>query len=586
MAISELPLTERITRIKGVLFRYLSLFSSIIGIAALAILLVYVTIDAFDLTNASLEWFVIYFATLILPIIAFFLYCANDRTLTRNTILILLLGPPLMYVLLEGIAIAIQPISRFSWYLAYLFFILIPLTAYVAYNGSRKELGHIALNALGRILGGIAIGAALLIFITVFDTRLWFLAYTLGVFPATALLLTKQHHRLTHTISLGAIILLTGLILAVYLRPILQTYPATFLILLWTIAIPITIGVSFLATSEPNSRRLVYLNTLVLTILTGLSIVSQQFGLPPKHVLVLLVPIGILATTHAYQTLANNKPTIGLLLPLLIVTGFISGYILVNLTGVQAPNPWLDLGFLTNPPSRTPSEAGLFPAIIGSVLIIVLVALVSFIIGVGTAIFLEEYTTNSGYIGFISRVIQVNIANLAAVPSVVYGLLGLALFANLLGFGIGTVVTAAATLSLLILPITIIAAQEAIRSVPNDLRNGAYALGSTQWQTTRNVVLPEALPGILTGTILSLGRAIGETAPLIMIGAPTTVFQAPSGIWARASAMPMQIFVWADFPQPEFRYGVVAAGVFTLLLVLLSINATAIIIRSKAETPT
>lgn len=586
MATSELPLAERITRIKGVVFQYLSLFASIVGIAALAILLVYVTIDAFDLTNASLEWFAIYFTTLILPLIAFFLYSANDRTLTRNTLITLLAGPLVVYALLRGIAVLIQPISRFSWYLAYLFFILIPVTTFVGYIGSQHEPGRVGIRILGRILGGIAIGAAFLIFITVFDTRLWFLAYTLAILPATTLIFTKKYHNLSYTTTIGTAILLTGLLLATYLRPILQTYPTPFLIHLWTIAIPFTIAVSLFANPDPDSRRLLYLNTIVLALLTALSFIASHFGIQPHYPLIVLVPIGILATTYSYKTITTHQTPLGLLLPLIIITGLITSYLLVDITGVQAPNPWLDSGFLTSAPSRTPTEAGLFPAIIGSVLIIVLVAIASFIIGVGAAIFLEEYTTNSGYIGMVSRIIQVNIANLAAVPSVVYGLLGLALFANMLGFGIGTVVTAAATLSLLILPITIIAAQEAIRSVPNDLRNGAYALGSTQWQTTRNVVLPEALPGILTGTILSLGRAIGETAPLIMIGAPTTVFQAPTGIWSRASAMPMQIFVWADFPQPEFRYGVVAAGVFTLLLVLLSINATAIIIRSKAEQPT
>ena len=171
----------------------------------------------------------------------------------------------------------------------------------------------------------------------------------------------------------------------------------------------------------------------------------------------------------------------------------------------------------------------------------------------------------------------------AAVPSVVYGLLGLGLFANLLGLGLGTAVTAALTLSLLILPITVVSAQEAIRSVPDELRRGSDAMGATRWQTTKNVVLPEALPGIFTGVILSLGRAIGETAPLIMIGAASTVFNAPNSIWSKLSAMPMQIFVWSDLPQDGFRYGTVAAGVVTLLIVLLSMNATAIILRNRSE---
>jgi len=273
----------------------------------------------------------------------------------------------------------------------------------------------------------------------------------------------------------------------------------------------------------------------------------------------------------------------GLALPILLGGGALAGAAIVGAFGFAAPDPWIDPGFVTEAPSRNAVDAGLYPAIVGSVIIIAIVALLSFILGVGAAVFLEEYTSGTGVVGTITRIIQINIANLAAVPSVVYGLLGLGLFANLLGFGYGTAVTASLTLSLLILPITVISAQEAIRSVPNDLRQASYGMGATRWQTTKNVVLPEALPGILTGTILALGRAIGETAPLIMIGAATTVFSAPSNIWSGFSAMPMQIFAWSDFPQSEFRYGVVAAGVVTLLIVLLGMNATAIIFRNKAE---
>ncbi|MUW14740.1 phosphate ABC transporter permease PstA [Halorubrum sp. CBA1125] len=274
---------------------------------------------------------------------------------------------------------------------------------------------------------------------------------------------------------------------------------------------------------------------------------------------------------------------VGLGLPLLLGVGVIAGALIVEAWGVPAPDPWLDANYVTEAPSTTAAEAGLYPAIVGSVIIIALVAVLSFVLGVGTSVFLEEYTAESGIVGSLTRLLQVNIANLAAIPSVVYGLLGLGLFANLLGLGYGTAVTASLTLSLLILPITIISAQEAIRSVPDDLRRGSDAMGATRWQTTKNVVLPEALPGILTGTILALGRAIGETAPLIMIGAATTVFSAPNSLFSRFSAMPMQIYAWANYPQAEFRYGVVAAGVITLLIVLIGMNGTAILLRNRAE---
>jgi phosphate transport system permease protein len=287
--------------------------------------------------------------------------------------------------------------------------------------------------------------------------------------------------------------------------------------------------------------------------------------------------------TYLHDVFESEKGRIGVLFPLLVGGGALLGAAIVGTLGIPGPDPWLDPGYVTSAPSRNAVDAGLYPAIVGSVIIIAMVAVLSFVLGVGAAVFLEEYTADSGIVGSITRVIQINIANLAAVPSVVYGLLGLGLFANLLGFGFGTAVTAALTLSLLILPITVISAQEAVRAVPDEFRQGSYAMGATRWQTTKKVVLPEAMPGILTGTILALGRAIGETAPLIMIGAATTVFSAPNDVWSRFSAMPMQIFAWSDFPQAEFRYGVVAAGVVTLLVVLLGMNATAIIVRNRME---
>lgn len=241
---------------------------------------------------------------------------------------------------------------------------------------------------------------------------------------------------------------------------------------------------------------------------------------------------------------------------------------------------WLNWGFLTGMPSFSdPYEAGFFPAIVGSVALMVLIALITFPLGVGAAIYLEEYASD----GYLTRFIQLNIANLAGVPSVVYGLLGLGLFVGLLNIGFGTLLVAGFTVGLLILPIVIISAQEAIRSVPDSQRQASYGMGATKWQTIRNVVLPRAMPGILTGTILALGRAIGETAPLIMIGAPTAVFGVPNSLLSKISAMPMQIYTWADQPEMEFQYGVVAAGVVTLLIILLSINSIAILIRNRYQ---
>ncbi|AGB16694.1 phosphate ABC transporter, permease protein PstA [Halovivax ruber XH-70] len=243
---------------------------------------------------------------------------------------------------------------------------------------------------------------------------------------------------------------------------------------------------------------------------------------------------------------------------------------------------WLDWGFLTSPPHPFPEQAGFLPAIVGSIAIMLLIALITFPLGVGAAVYLEEYASD----GPLTTFIQLNIANLAGVPSIVYGLLGLGLFVGMLDIGYGSVIAAAFTVGLLILPIVIISAQEAIRAVPDSQRQASYGMGATKWQTIRSVVLPRAMPGIMTGTILALGRAIGETAPLIMIAAPTTVFGVPTGLLSKVSAMPLQIYNWASYPQQAFQYGVVAAGVVTLLVILLTINSIAIVIRNRFERST
>ena len=265
----------------------------------------------------------------------------------------------------------------------------------------------------------------------------------------------------------------------------------------------------------------------------------------------------------------------------IVSLGVLLVYVAIDAFALFEPDvsAWLDVEFLTNPPHPDPFQAGFYPAIVGSIALMIVIALVTFPLGVGAAVYLEEYASD----GPLTRFVQVNVANLAGVPSVVYGLLGLGLFVGLLNLGFGTLLVAGFTVSLLVLPIVIISAQEAIRAVPDSQRQASYGMGATKWQTIRNVVLPRSLPGILTGTILALGRAIGETAPLIMIGAPTTVFGAPNSLFSRISAMPMQIYTWAQYPQQEFQYGVVAAGVVTLLVLLLSINSIAIIVRNRYQ---
>jgi phosphate transport system permease protein len=228
-------------------------------------------------------------------------------------------------------------------------------------------------------------------------------------------------------------------------------------------------------------------------------------------------------------------------------------------------------------PSRHPDEAGILPAIVGSVGLVTLTALIAVPVGVGAALYLEEYADE----GWLAHLIEVNIANLAGVPSVIYGLLGLEIFVRLSAMG-QSILAGGCTLALLVLPIVIMAAREAIRTVPDELREAAYGLGATQWETIRHVVLPAALPGILTGTILSLSRAIGETAPLIVVGALTYMTFLPRGLDSPFTALPIQIFNWMSRPQEGFVVAA-AAGIIVLLTVMLLLNGLAIYLRDRFE---
>ena len=572
-----------VSRVRGIVFEYLSLGASVFGLVALGVLLVYVAIDAFDLTNASPKWLLTYFLTLVVPFLAFCLYSADDPDVTRRALGALGGGLVVVAALFTAIEAFVAPIPRLNWQLAYLFVVAAPVTAYLAYVGNGGRTGAVGFGLLGRLIGGAALGLAVGTLFLVFDPLLWFLAYTLGVFPAVGLYALGRIWGSPRVRTAGVLIGLFGLIVAVFLRDVLATYPSDLIIYLWTIAIPVA-AAGALAVADRGGRRVAALvGGVPLALATAGGFLAAGAGLPAPTVLLVLVLTGVPTAAFLSRVVDAGEGIAGLGLPLLLAAGAIVGALIVESLGVPAPDPWLDASFLTQAPSQTPSQAGLYPAIVGSVIIIAMVAVLSFALGVGTSVLLEEYTPDSGPLGTLTRILQVNVANLAAVPSVVYGLLGLGLFANLLGLGIGTAVTAALTLSLLILPITIISAQEAIRSVPDDLRRGSDAMGATRWQTTKNVVLPEAMPGIFTGTILALGRAIGETAPLIMIGAATTVFRAPNSLFSRFSAMPMQIYTWAGFPQADFRYGVVAAGVITLLIILIGMNGTAILLRNRAE---
>jgi len=233
--------------------------------------------------------------------------------------------------------------------------------------------------------------------------------------------------------------------------------------------------------------------------------------------------------------------------------------------------------FFTSAPSRYAHMAGIKVALLGTLWMMAFTVLFSFPIGVGAAIYLEEYAPRH----WLTRLIQINIANLTGVPSIVYGILGLALFVRALALE-RSILSGALTMSLLIMPIIIITTQEALRSVPLSLRQASYALGATRWQTIWHIVLPQAIPGILTGTILSLSRGIGETAPLIMVGALTYIAFTPASPLDPFTALPIQIFNWTARPQEEF-HGIAAAAIIVLLVTLLAMNAGAIYLRDRFQ---
>jgi phosphate transport system permease protein len=238
---------------------------------------------------------------------------------------------------------------------------------------------------------------------------------------------------------------------------------------------------------------------------------------------------------------------------------------------------WVDLVLLLEPPSAEPLEAGAKPAILATIYLGLLLIAFTVPIGVGTAIYLEEYANRERW---YNRFLEVNIQNLAGVPSIVYGILGLAFLVR--GIGIGRVLLAGAMiLTLLVLPTVIIAAREAIRAVPDSIRQGAYALGATKWQVVWRQVLPAAIPGIATGSILALSRALGETAPLLLVGALLYVPFNPT-LLGEFTALPVQIYQWVARPQEDFRV-LAASGIIVLLVILLTLNAFAIWIRNRYQ---
>jgi phosphate transport system permease protein len=366
--------------------------------------------------------------------------------------------------------------------------------------------------------------------------------------------------------------------------------------------VPAAVALGVVGSSRISRRAGIASAALVLAG-TGVAVgATLPQGIDPSLWVVMVAFFAAPVAVVAADTFVNRPAgRVGLLGPAVLIGCIATAGTIERALGIQGLESWLTPTLvLTGWNPVTPGEAGVYPQIVGSILIVTTMAILAFPVGIGAAIYLEEYAPSTGWRGRLATVLDVNISNLAGVPSVVYGLLGLSLFQNLFNlspiqfgpltitpetFGLAPnlVFAAAVTLGFLILPIVIVSSQEALRSVPDELRQGSYGLGASRWQTVRNVVLPEAIPGILTGTILALGRAIGETAPLVMIGVATTTFSAPEGLFSSATALPLQIFDSAFNAIPEYRTGVVAAASIVLLVLMLLMNATAIVIRNRYE---
>ena len=253
-------------------------------------------------------------------------------------------------------------------------------------------------------------------------------------------------------------------------------------------------------------------------------------------------------------------------LAILLVDVFLDGY------------GWLSLDFLTNYASRFPDQSGILAPLMGTLWVVGLTAIMVIPVGLGTAIYLEEFAADN----IFNRLLNLNISNLAGVPSVIYGLLGLAIFVQLMLDGQRAIIAGCLTMTLLVLPIVIIASQEAIRAVPSGYRDAAFAMGATRWQVVKTVVIPQAMPSVMSGIILALSRAVGESAPILVISALIFLTYVPTSPLDRFTVLPLQIFSWASQPQHEFR-SIASAGIIVLLIVLLSMNSIAIYIRSRTQ---
>jgi phosphate transport system permease protein len=555
--------TASISRVRGVVFEWLSAAATVFGITVVTGLLVYVANDAITPLSADPEWYGVFAATLGLPsMLLVGYYALSDRTAGR--VAYESLGVLVVGLLLGGgfVITFIEVVTPVEW-LAFAVAVAVGAGAIVGHGRVRPEA------ALERLF--VSLGAPLL---AVFGIPPVSVDYTV----ATPLTGTELF-----TVAFSLPGLLPSVRTLVHSLPVL---PADWVAVVLAVTVPLAYGLGTVVATRRDDGRGRYelvVGSAVLASASGF-VAPYAVDVTPTNVVLLVTALVVPAAAYLEGVVRRREGLGGLVFPVVVVGGILAGVLFTEAFGFVPPESWLDWGFMTSAHDRfEPRNAGIYPALVGSVLIVVVIALSAFPVGVGAAIYLEEYAPDSGFLGRVVSLIEINIGNLAGVPSIVYGLLGLALFIQGIGLQQGIVVVGGLTVGLLILPIVMISAQEAIRAVPDSRRQASYGMGATRWQTVRNVVLPEAFPGILTGTILALGRAIGETAPLLMIGIASSVRSPPTGFFSKTGAMPRQIFSWSSEFDPAFRFGVLAAGVIVLVGVLLVMNGTAIVLRNRYQ---
>ena len=593
--------------LKGKAFEGVLIAATLVGIVALLVLFGYMFFDAVGPQAASAKWYLLFFGTLVAPTSAFALYSRRRPAVRRMNakafaavfgglafslaawVVFDATGPrgPLLYVLLAGVSPLL--IAGYAKYVERSMFVgpaMVASTLVALLWTLGTEVFVFALfDLIGFLFGWIPVLGSLRLPV---GLPALVTAVSAGV-PTLAVLryLVRRDAPRRAFVLVPVVAALSGLGTAgfdFWLHPYVDVL-AAWVAYVCLVGVPVAAVVALAVRRRATVREGLVAGGAVVAGNLAIGGVALARSLDPSFWVVVfsgtVVPV---AYVVGDAVIADREGRIGLLGPFVLIGGVLLGALLEDVVDATGPDTWITPTLLLSTwNGLDPTEAGAYPETVGSIMIVSVMALMSFPVGVGAAIYLEEYAPSTGPAGRFANFTEVNIANLAGVPSVVYGLLGLALFNNVLDFPPGIVFTAGATLGLLILPIVIVSAQEAIRAVPDSLRRGSYGMGASRWQTLRNVVLPEAVPGILTGTILALGRAIGETAPLLIISLAVSG-STPDGLFAGGVALPLRIYASSANAIPAYRKGVLAALAVVLLALMLTMNAVAILLRNRYQT--